>query len=429
MPYDDALQTETESQRPEGVGTVGKRPTADARPRERTREESQPTPAQPGRPASPQPEDHDAEGPSEGDDQSGSKGGGAGQANTGKKRRSPLLWIILAAVIIVLAIAGGLWWWLTKDLASTDDAYTDGNVVTIEPKVSGYVSNLAVTDNEFLHAGQLIVQIDPRDFVNARDQAKGALEIARAQFHNAQLGAEIAQKNFPARLAQTQAQLAQAQAQLYNARTEYNRQHSVARAATTQQSIDQSTADLRTAEANVAAAEAAVQAATPVPQNIGQAEQQVSQVQGQVDEAQAQLDQAELNLSYTHLVAPQDGWVTRRNVDRGTYVTSGNAIMELVSPDVWITANFKETQLDRMRPGQQVDISVDAYPDLKLKGHVDSIQLGSGARFSAFPAENATGNFVKIVRRVPVKIVIDSGLDPNLPLPLGISVVPTVHLK
>jgi len=121
--------------------------------------------------------------------------------------------------------------------------------------------------------------------------------------------------------------------------------------------------------------------------------------------------------------------VTRRNVEMGNYLQSGTQIMALVTPEVWVTANFKESQLDRIRPGQRVEFEVDAYPSLKLRGHVDSIQLGSGSRFSAFPAENATGNFVKIVQRVPVKVVIDSGLDPNLPLPLGLSVVPTVYFE
>jgi membrane fusion protein (multidrug efflux system) len=116
-------------------------------------------------------------------------------------------------------------------------------------------------------------------------------------------------------------------------------------------------------------------------------------------------------------------------VEQGNYVQQGQQIFSIVSPDVWITANFKENQLSRMRPGQHVDISVDAYPGLKLTGHVDSVQLGSGSKFTAFPPENATGNYVKIVQRVPVKIVIDSGLDPNIPLPLGISVEPTVTLK
>ena len=127
--------------------------------------------------------------------------------------------------------------------------------------------------------------------------------------------------------------------------------------------------------------------------------------------------------------APQDGWITRRNVEKGNYVTPGQQVFSIVSPEVWITANFKENQLNRMRPGQHVRVSIDAYPSLKLGGHIDSVQLGSGSKFTAFPPENATGNFVKIVQRVPVKIDIDSGLDPRLPLPLGISVDPTVDLK
>jgi membrane fusion protein, multidrug efflux system len=131
----------------------------------------------------------------------------------------------------------------------------------------------------------------------------------------------------------------------------------------------------------------------------------------------------------TTIHAPQDGWVTRRNVEVGYYLQAGQGIMNLVTPEVWVIANYKENQLSRMRPGQVVDITVDAYPSLKLSGHVDSVQMGSGSRFSTFPAENATGNFVKIVQRVPVKIDIDSGLDPHIPLPLGLSVVPTVKVK
>ena len=144
----------------------------------------------------------------------------------------------------------------------------------------------------------------------------------------------------------------------------------------------------------------------------------------------AQLDQAELNLSYaTIITAPQDGWITKRNIEVGNYLQVGASIFSIVTPEVWITANFKESQLNRMRPGQKVSIEVDAYPGLKLDGHVDSVQLGSGSRFTAFPPENATGNFVKIVQRVPVKLIIDRGMDPTLPLPLGLSVVPTVTVK
>ncbi len=360
-------------------------------------------------------------------DESARKAGG--DEKDKEKRRSPLVWIILLIVLVAAAIGGVIWWESVKNLESTDDAYTDGHAIAVAPKTSGTVIELAVRDNEFVHKGQLLLRIDPRDLITVRNQAQGRLDVALAQQRAAELAAEIARKNFPARLAQAQAQLATAHAQLFNAQTEYNRQHRVARSATTQQAIDQSVAQLQQAQAQVQVAEAQVQQAEPVQPNIQEAEQQVSQLQGQVEEARAQLAQAKLNLSYAEVRAPQDGWVTKRNVEAGNYVTTGTTLMMLVAPQVWVTANFKETQLDRMRPGQKVDIHVDAYPGLKLKGHVDSVQLGSGSKFSAFPAENATGNYVKIVQRVPVKIDIDSGLDPKLPLPLGISVEPTVHLK
>jgi membrane fusion protein, multidrug efflux system len=162
---------------------------------------------------------------------------------------------------------------------------------------------------------------------------------------------------------------------------------------------------------------------------IGEADAQVGQLKGQTEQAQGRLDQADLNLSWTVVKAPQDGWITKRNVEMGNYVTAGQQIFSIVSPEVWVTANFKESQLAWIRPGQKATIEVDAYPQLHLEGHVDSVQLGSGSKFTAFPPENATGNFVKIVQRVPVKIIIDSGLDPALPLPLGISVVPTVRVR
>jgi membrane fusion protein, multidrug efflux system len=193
--------------------------------------------------------------------------------------------------------------------------------------------------------------------------------------------------------------------------------------------VDAATATLQQAQAAVSQAEAQVLEASPVPQQIGQADAQVGQQKGQTEQAQARLDQANLNLDWTVVRAPQDGWVTKRNVEMGNYVTAGQQILSIVSPEVWVTANFKETQLTWIRPGQPVTIAVDGYPQLRLKGHVDSIQLGLGSKFTAFPPENATGNFVKIVQRVPVKIVIDSGLDPKIPLPLGISVVPTVKVR
>lgn len=349
----------------------------------------------------------------------------------GRARQSRVPWAGLAAAVLVtvLVIAGVAYWWASRNDESTDDAFTDGNAVIVAPHVTGYVVELAVNDNEFVRRGQRLVKIDPRDFVAARDQARGQLDLARAQLGNAQLAHEWAGTTYPARLQSAQAQLASARATQAKAEADYRRYHNINPAAVTREQLDAVTAALQQANAQVMQAEAQVREAGLVQLSVGEAERQVNQWQAQVEIARAQLDQAELNLGYTGVTAPQDGWVTKRNVVQGNLVQAGTQIMALVSPQVWITANFKETQLTRMRPGQRVSIGVDAYPFLRLKGHIDSIQEGSGSKFTAFPAENATGNYVKVVQRVPVKIVVDNGLDPKLPLPLGLSVEPTVHLK
>jgi membrane fusion protein (multidrug efflux system) len=297
------------------------------------------------------------------------------------------------------------------------------------PKVAGYVTDLRINDNSVVKAGDLLLTIDPRDFITARDQARANLALARAQLASAQVDLDITRVRAPASLVQAQAQLAQARSNQLQAQRDFQRQHTVDPRATTQNSIDQAAAALRSNSAGVSSAEAQVSVAALVQQTIAAAEDTVKQREAQVAQAEANLSQAEVNLSYTEIRAPQDGRITRRNVDLGTYLQAGQQVFYLVTNDVWVTANFKETQLDRIRVGQHVDIGVDAYPSLKLTGHVQSIQDGSGARFSAFPAENATGNFVKIVRRVPVKILIDHGLPQDEFLPLGISVEPTVNLQ
>jgi membrane fusion protein (multidrug efflux system) len=345
------------------------------------------------------------------------------------KKRRPLVWFILALVAIAAGGEGFHYWVEHRNLESTDDAFVDGRAVTISPQISGLVVSLDVTDNQFVHKGQPLIHIDPRQYQNDRDQAEGTLATSKAQLAGNKLGVAIAKKNFPAQLQQAQAQLATAQATLKRAQADYDRQKSLPKLATSQQEVDQATATLSQAQAQVMLAEAQVEVAEPVTERIDQTQTEVGQLTGQVEQAQSKLDQANLNLSWTIVTAPQDGWITKRNVEVGNYISPGQQIFSIVSPEVWVTANFKENQLTFMRPGQPVDIEVDAYPDLKLKGHVDSLQLGSGSKFTAFPPENATGNFVKIVQRIPVKIVIDSGLDPQIPLPLGISVVPTVTVK
>lgn len=358
----------------------------------------------------------------EGKDKDKDKDGGK------KKSRWPI--IVLVVVALLAVIGGVVYYFLTRDQEDTDDAYTEGNAVMLAAKVAGYVVERRVDDNHFVHKGDLMLRIDPRDYLAARDQAQGNLDLARAQLTSAQIELEIARVQAPANLVSARAQLDQARANQANAEREDRRQRSVDPRATTQTTVDQANTTLRSAKASVDQSGAQVQVASLVPQNIASAESTVRQRQAQVEQAAANLAQADLNLSYTEVRAPQDGWITRRNFDVGTYAQAGQQVFYLVSPDTWIVANFKETQLDRMRVNQHVRISVDAFPGLKkIRGHVDSIQQGSGARFTTFPTENATGNYVKIVRRVPVKIVIDSGIDKSMGLPLGLSVEPTVLLK
>jgi membrane fusion protein, multidrug efflux system len=359
---------------------------------------------------------------------SGKAAAAAAREETRKKRRPTVL--IVGAVVLALLAVGGLYYWITtRGIEDTDDAYTDGRAITIAPQVSGAVISLDVNDNQFVKQGQPLIHIDPRQYQIDREQAEGALATAQAQYRGQQYGLEVAKKNFPAQLEQAKAQLENAKATKARTQADYDRQKALPKAATSQQDVDAAEAALKQAEAQVALADAQVTQNSPVTERVGETDAAVSQLKGQVEQAQARLDQANLNLSWTVVKAPQDGWITKRNVEKGNYVAPGQQIFSIVATEVWITANFKESQLVNMRPGQHVAIRIDAYPQLRLEGHVDSIQLGSGSKFTAFPPENATGNFIKIVQRVPVKIVIDKGLDPNIPLPLGISVSPKVSVQ
>ncbi len=432
MPYDDSHPRAMDAEPASGARPAAGNPTAERVDLERDRGDARPPRQDAPRTDAPRTDvprtkAPKVDAPSDADDKAG--GGKGGEADETKKRRSPLIWVILA-VVALLAIAGGLYYYIAnRNIETTDDAYTDGRAVTIAPQVSGYVVTLDINDNQFVRAGQTLLTIGPRTYIAAREQAAGQLEAAKGQLDSARAALALARITYPAKLLAAQAQVQAQQAVLTRAQQDARRQTSIARAATTQTNIDQATAGQRQAEANLAAAKADLLQAQPVATLIAQSAAQVRQLEGQVAQAQGQLDQANINIGYTTLKAPQDGWITKRNVELGNYLTAGAAVTSLVSPQVWVTANFKESQLDRMRAGQAVNIAVDAYPSLKLKGHVDSVQLGSGSRFTAFPAENATGNYVKIVQRVPVKIDIDSGLDPALPLPLGLSVEPAVSLK
>jgi membrane fusion protein (multidrug efflux system) len=348
----------------------------------------------------------------------------------GKQKLSKHKPILIAVAIVLVAVTGGLLYWImNRNQESTDDAYTEGNAISIASKVSGYVIENQINDNVRVKAGDLLVKIDPRDYLSARDRAQSELDASIAQLTSDEIDLEVTHVRAPANLAEARAQLMQTRANLSQAESDFNRQRAVDPRATTQTTVDQATAALSSNAANLKAARARVTVASLVDQTIRSAEAVVEQRKAQVEEARANLSQAELNLSYTEVRAPQDGLITERNVNLGTFAQAGQQVFYLVTRDIWITANFKETQLDRMRIGQRVEVEVDAYSHLKLSGHIDSIQAGSGARFTAFPAENATGNFVKIVRRVPVKILIDRGLEQGSFLPLGLSVQPRVYLR
>jgi len=338
--------------------------------------------------------------------------------------------LIILAVVVVIMLIVGLWFWLsTRNIETTDDAFTEGDAVTIAPKAPGYVVKLLVNDNQRVKKGDLLVEIDPSDNRAQREQANAQLGLAVAQLHQAQAQLALSKVQYPAQRDQALADQAKAEANMLNAQADYRRQRGVDPRATSQRNIDSASAQLRSAQAQLQSAKAQVEVASQVALQIRQQETNVEARQQQVEQAKAQLSTADLNLSYTQVRAPYDGFITKRNVQLGTLVQAGSSLFSLVSPEIWVTANFKESQLQRMNPGDKVEISVDAWPDMKLEGHVDSIQMGSGSRFSTFPSENATGNYVKIVQRVPVKIVIDKGLDPNHPLPLGLSVEPKVTVE
>jgi len=304
---------------------------------------------------------------------------------------------------------------------STDDAFIDTRTVQISAQVAAAIVEVPVTDNQLVEAGAVLVRLDDRDYVAQRDQAKAQVDQARASVDN--LIAQIATQR--AKIDQADKQVEQAQAALTFAKQQADRyQQLAAKGSGTVEQAQQYASNLLQSQATLAATQAN---ATATEKQIPVLEAQRDLANGQLVQARATLAQAEANLSRTIITAPVAGRVTKLTAAKGTYAAVGQTLMMFVPREVWVTANFKETQLDLMRPGQPVDIEIDAYPDRTFKGHVDSIQSGSGTAFSLLPAENATGNYVKIVQRVPVKIVFDK--PPDVLLGPGMSVVPTVKVR
>jgi membrane fusion protein (multidrug efflux system) len=339
----------------------------------------------------------------------------------GLLRRHPYAAAGAALAIVLIVAAAAAWWLQARNYESTDDAYIDARTVTIAPQVTGAIVNVPVSDNQIVPAGGLLAELDPRDYEDAVARAKAQVDQATAQIAN--LEAQIDAQND--RIDAAKKQVDQAQAALVLSRQENTRaQDLYGRGAGTKQQADQTASDLRQKEASYATAQANEVTAE---KQIAILHTQQQGADGQLEQANATLKQAEVNLSRTRVTAPMEGRVTKLSAALGNLGQPGQALMMFVPTRIWITANFKETQLNLMRPGQPVEISVDAYPDRTFHGRVDSIQAGSGAAFSLLPPENATGNFVKVVQRVPVKIVFDG--DPGVYLGPGMSVVPTVRIR
>ena len=330
--------------------------------------------------------------------------------------------VLVITALIIAAIVGTVAYWLNASgYELTDDAFIDARTVSVSAQVGAAIVDVPVTDNQLVEAGTVLVRLDDRDFRAQVDQATAQVDQAKANMAN--IDAQVAAQQ--ARIDQADKQTAQSQAALTFAQQQEKRYTSLVKTgAGTVEQAQQYASNLLQAQANYAAAQAnAVATEKQLPVLTAQRET----AQAQMEQARAALEQADANLSRTSIIAPVAGRVTRLTAAKGNYAAVGQALMMFVPRDVWVTANFKETQLLSVRPGDPVDIRIDTYPHRTFKGHVDSIQAGSGTAFSLLPAENATGNYVKIVQRVPVKIVFDE--PPDVLLGPGMSVVPTVRTK
>jgi membrane fusion protein (multidrug efflux system) len=391
-----------------------------------------------------------------------------------ERRRTTFIRLGLSVLILASLVAGVLVYRHYARLESTDDAQVDGYIYPVTSRVSGYVTKVTVDDNQYVQAGTVLVQLDAKDFEVAVANAKAAmanqqagsaasrinvpitsvntstqLSSAHAEVENASAGLVAAQQQQQAALAS----LREAEANDLKAQDDVERYRPLAAKdeipqqqytqALASQKATAAAVEVARASAAVAAqsvtqarsrftqAEASVKYAETRPQQISAQSSRADAAMAQVQQAAAALQQAQLNLQYATIVAPVSGIVGQRSVQPGQYLSPGQQLLSIVPLDarnLWVTANFKETQLKEMRPGLPARIAVDTY-GREYNGHVESIAAASGARYSLLPPENATGNYVKVVQRIPVKILFDEGQDPTHLLRPGMSVVPTVRIR
>jgi membrane fusion protein (multidrug efflux system) len=348
------------------------------------------------------------------------------QPKTEKKGllQRPLL-LIAGGVALLILILGALIWWLNaRNFETTDDAFVDTHIVRLSPQIAGEVTRVLVVDNQPVKAGDPLVLIDSAQTQTQVAQAQAQRAQAQSQVDNALAQVKVNEAAY----AQAKADVAAARAPATNAALDLARNNALLalnKLAIAQQQLDQARA---TAAQTAAQQEAAARAAQERRDQIVASRTQVVSGRDQVRAAQAQLNAAGINLGYTRIVAPVDGWVTQKTVAAGDYVQPGTQMMAIVPTALWVTANFKETQLAHMRVGQSVIIKVDACPAHKFRARVNSFQRGSGQAFDILPPENATGNFVKVVQRVPVKLAFEDSFA-DCPLGPGLSVEPQVRVR
>ncbi len=340
-------------------------------------------------------------------------------------KRPGLVGLVVLGVIVA-AVVGALAWRHSRAHATSDDAYIDGISEQVSPQVAGRVTAVLVDDNQDVKVGQALVNLDPSDYQSRLDEVRAALAQAESQLTEARAQQEV----YGAQTEVARANVGTAEANATNAADQlrrYQKLRAVNADALSAEQLDSATAAATSTAAQLNAAHKAVSAAQA---QEGYARSLLVAAQAGIASANAQVAQAELTLSYTQVTARIDGRVASKTVSVGNVVNAGAPLMAIVPRDVYVTANFKETQLNHMRRGQPVEIKIDAYPDLKLAGHVDSVQPASGQAFSTLPAENATGNWVKVVQRVPVKIVFDRlPDDPDRRLGPGMSVEVSVKVR
>ena len=319
-----------------------------------------------------------------------------------KQEHKPFKRFIAIGVGAVVAVAGAFFIHDALMYQSTDDAYVETTTVQVAPRVSGQITEIFITDNQKVKEGDLVAKIDPADY-------EIALAQAEAKYEKMLLNQKNAKANFKAM-----------QSNIDTAKKDLDRYKNLfEQGAVSKQTLDQAQAKYDSAQANLTNAEEAL---------LSQGGNKVADAD--LKEIKALRDKAKLNLGYTNIYAPQTGTVSSRRVEKGMYVNVGSPLFVIVPENVWIVANYKENQLRHMKPGQEVDIKIDTYPNHTFKGKVDSIQRASGAKSSLFPPENAVGSFVKIVQRIPVKIVFTEEIDPNeFNIVPGMSVVPKVRIK